>query len=125
MRHATAFVQHSITPRTGPLSGDKEGTPVAILEAMMVGLPIIASRHAGIGEVVTNGHTGLLFEERDVEGMASAMISIASDSSLAARLGENARVEAHSKYQEDHYISSIRNSLEKTLSDWAKCSSGH
>ena len=118
MCRVTAYVQHSITPANGPAAGDKEGTPVALLEAMMVGLPIIASRHAGIGEVIVHRQTGLLFEERDVAGMASAMISVAGNPSLACRLGESARIEAQEKYQERTYVSALQQYLEKTLSEW-------
>ena len=67
--HCAAFVQHSVTGR----NGDMEGTPVAVLEAAAAGLPVIATRHAGIPDVVCHGQTGLLVDEHDVDGMATAM----------------------------------------------------
>src|SRR5258707_11809281 len=45
-------------------------SPVGIVEAGATGLPVISTRHAGIPDVVVDGETGLLVEERDVEGMA-------------------------------------------------------
>jgi glycosyltransferase involved in cell wall biosynthesis len=87
MRRARAFVQHSLTPN----DGDSEGTPVAILEAGASGLPVVSTRHAGIADVVVEGETGLLVEERDVEGMANHMLRLAQDADLAALLGANAR----------------------------------
>jgi colanic acid/amylovoran biosynthesis glycosyltransferase len=87
MRTARAFVQHSV--RT--LSGDSEGTPVAILEAQASGLPVIATRHAGIIDVVVEGETGLLCDERDVPSMAANMIRLARDPQLAQAMGAAGR----------------------------------
>jgi colanic acid/amylovoran biosynthesis glycosyltransferase len=69
MQAARAFVQHSVEAH----DGDSEGTPIAILEAGACGLPVIATRHAGIPEVVVDGETGLLVDEGDVSGMAEHM----------------------------------------------------
>ncbi len=107
MQTATAFVQHSICPKTGPWKGDCEGTPVAVIEAMMTGLPVVSTRHAGINEVVEDGRTGLLVGERDVEGMAEAMCKLAGDIELNASLGRAARQKALNKYTANDYTSSI------------------
>jgi colanic acid/amylovoran biosynthesis glycosyltransferase len=111
MARATAFVQHSITPQHGDSRGDSEGTPVAVLEAMVCGLPVVATRHAGIGEVVEHGVTGLLLAERDVAGMADAMIALCEDPALARRLGAAARAAALSRHTADHYISGLEAAL--------------
>lgn len=87
MSNASVFVQHSVTT---PILGDKEGTPVGIMEAMAVGLPIITTRHAGIAELIEDGKTGILVEEYDVEAMAGAMVQLANDSDLRKTLGKNA-----------------------------------
>lgn len=110
MRHATAFVQHSITPRVGPATGDSEGTPVAILEAMMSGIPVISTRHGGIPEVLRNGETGFLVEERDFDAMANAMTHLATHPQLAANMGAQARNDAlqhHTATQYIHQLSQI------------------
>jgi glycosyltransferase involved in cell wall biosynthesis len=93
MRKARAFVQHSVEAP----SGDCEGTPVAVLEAGASGLPVVATRHAGIPDVVIDGQTGLLVDERDVAGMAGAMLRVIDEPALAARLGAagRERVSAH------------------------------
>jgi glycosyltransferase involved in cell wall biosynthesis len=67
------FAQHSVVAS----DGDSEGTPVAIMEASAAGLPVVATRHAGIPDVILNGETGLLVEEHDVEGMAAAIVALA------------------------------------------------
>ena len=88
LRGARCFVQHSVEAA----SGDSEGTPVAILEAGATGLPIVATRHAGIPDVVIDGETGFLVDEHDVDGMAQRMLRLAEDPVLAGRLGRAARV---------------------------------
>jgi colanic acid/amylovoran biosynthesis glycosyltransferase len=87
MRSCRGFLQHSLT---GP-DGDQEGSPVSVMEAQLSGLPVVATRHAGIPEVVEHGITGLLVAEGDVPGMAEAIAQLADSPSLAARLGAAAR----------------------------------
>ncbi len=111
MQEATAFVQHSVIPRYGPAAGDSEGTPVAITEALMTGLPVISTRHAGIGEVVRDGETGFLVDERDTGAMANAMITLASDPAKGVRMGKCARQEAITAYTASHYIAALQAAL--------------
>ncbi len=85
---ARAFLQHSIEAT----DGDCEGLPIAILEAGAMGLPTISTRHAGIPDAVLENETGLLVDEKDVNGMAQAMISLVDDPARAGRLGRKARV---------------------------------
>lgn len=87
MRSARCFVQHSRVAA----DGDSEGTPVAIIEAQAAGLPVVATRHAGIPDVVVEGQTGFLVAEGDVEGMAGAMLRLATDAELAGKMGAAAR----------------------------------
>ncbi|MDF1824406.1 MAG: glycosyltransferase [Verrucomicrobiales bacterium] len=115
MQRAFAFVQHSITPQRGPDAGDSEGTPVAVIEALISGVAVIATRHAGIGEVVIDQETGFLVEERDVQGMALEMIRLATDPHLAMKMGDAARRDALGKYTANQYIYQLRNVLESCV----------
>ena len=87
MTRVRCFVQHSVTAE----SGDMEGTPLAVLEAMAAGLPVVATRHGGIVDVVSNEETGLLVDEMDVEGMADAMARLINSPTTAARMGNAGR----------------------------------
>jgi colanic acid/amylovoran biosynthesis glycosyltransferase len=84
MNRADIFLQHSATD---PTNGDQEGLPVAILEAMAKGLPVVSTRHAGIPEEVVEQETGILVDEGDVDGMATAILRLAADSMLRNRMG--------------------------------------
>ncbi len=57
--------------------GDTEGVPNAMLEAMASGMPVVATRHGGIPEVVVSGESGLLCEEVDPAGLCAALERIA------------------------------------------------
>lgn len=107
MRTSRAFVQHSVTAA----SGDSEGMPVAILEAGAAGLPVIATRHAGIPEAVLERENGFLVEEGDVAGMAQAMLHLAKDPELAGRLGRNYRQRVAAHFSREKSIQGLRNIL--------------
>jgi glycosyltransferase involved in cell wall biosynthesis len=107
LQGATAYVQHSIVPKHGPSSGDCEGTPVSVMEAMVSGVPVISTRHAGIAEIIEHGRTGWLVEERDIDGMADAMVQIAQSQELAREMGQRARVAALGSFTADRYISDL------------------
>ncbi len=103
-----AFVQHSITAD----DGDSEGTPVAILEAMAAGIPVISTVHAGIPDVVINGETGLLVKEKDVKGMADNMIRMAEDIGLAKKLGEAGRKRVRENFTMDVHLNNLKQVVE-------------
>ena len=100
MEKADIFVQHSITV---PESGDEEGLPVAILEAMAHSLPVVSTHHAGIPEAVADGSTGYLVDEGDVGGMASCLIELARDSDLRQHMGIAgwSRAKAHFSWERE------------------------
>lgn len=52
-------------------NGDEEGLPRTITEALALGIPVIATRHAGIPEAIIDRETGLLCDEKDWQGLAT------------------------------------------------------
>jgi colanic acid/amylovoran biosynthesis glycosyltransferase len=84
MKKADILIQHSITDAE---TGDEEGLPVAILEAMANSLPVISTRHAGIPEAVIEGVTGYLINEGDIKGMASHILQLSNNISSCRQLG--------------------------------------
>lgn len=68
-----------------------EGLPLAVLEAMAAGLPVVATDSGGTREAVAAGETGLLCPVGDVEALAAAVRRLAADGGLRARLGRAGR----------------------------------
>lgn len=76
-----------LAPSVTSATGDEEGTPTAILEAMAHGLPVVSTFHAGIPEIVQGGVSGMLVRERDVEGTATALSRLIEDPHLRRSMG--------------------------------------
>lgn len=96
------FVQHSVTD---PETGDEEGLPAAIQEAMAHGLAVVSTRHSGIPEAVLEGETGLLCDEGDVAGMAAAFLAVPE---RARQFGATGHRRAAANYGWEHERARLR-----------------
>ncbi len=106
-----AFVQHSVMA----LSGDQEGTPVAVMEASAAGLPVIATNHAGIPDVILDGETGFLVEEHDVDTMADKMKVLLEDYDLACQLGRKGKERIKSFFTLERHLQTLDELIEKVI----------
>lgn len=77
-----------------------EGLPLAIIEAMMSGLPVVGTRVGGVAEVVGDGETGLLVPRQDPEALSSALNRLLHDPGLRGRMGEAGRRRALERFTE-------------------------
>ena len=80
---ATVFIQHSVTSS----NGDQEGFPVAIAEALGMGIPVVSTFHSGITEAIDHGVSGLLSQEHDFEEMAKHVNQLLADENLRRTMG--------------------------------------
>jgi glycosyltransferase involved in cell wall biosynthesis len=71
--------------------GDRDGLPNVILEAMAMGIPVVASAAGAIPEAVTDGVQGLLVAPGDAEALASALERVLADGEGRRRMGEQGR----------------------------------
>ena len=71
--------------------GKREGIPVALMEAMASGLPVVSTAISGIPELVDSGRSGFLVAPRDAEALADALELLAGDAALRLRMGTAAR----------------------------------
>lgn len=109
MQGARAFVQHSVTTA----ANDMEGTPLAVLEAMACALPVIATQHAGIPDVVAHGVSGLLCPERDVEAMARNMMQVMDQPLMAAAMGQAGRAHVLAHHRVEDTVAALQGLLEQ------------
>lgn len=80
----------------------REGLPLAILEAMFAGKPIVASGVGGIPEAITSGEHGLLVPPSDPVALSEALRAVLADPALRLRLGEAARRRAQEEFRVEH-----------------------
>ncbi len=64
-----------------------EGLPLAVIEAMMAGLPVVATSVGGLSELVEHGVTGLLVPAGDVRALREALAGLLADEGLRSRMG--------------------------------------
>jgi glycosyltransferase involved in cell wall biosynthesis len=78
-----------------------EGLPIALLEAMSAGLPIVATRVEGVDEVVKHGEHGLLVSVENVDGLAEAILQLLGNSQLRSAMAMAAKAYVLEHYTED------------------------
>jgi glycosyltransferase involved in cell wall biosynthesis len=88
---AMALADVFVVPSIQDEAGNVDGLPNVLLEAMATGRAVVASRVAGIPEVIQDGRDGLLVPQKDVPALAEAICALLSDSGLRGRLGSAAR----------------------------------
>ena len=76
LRKLTYVAHLFLHPSETPGDGNREGVPNSMLEAMASGLPVLATRHGGIPEAVTQGHSGWLVAEGDTASLAQGAMEI-------------------------------------------------
>jgi glycosyltransferase involved in cell wall biosynthesis len=86
------------------LISHSEGLPLSILEAMSIGLPIIASNVGGICKQVKQGHNGFLVERKDVEDLTEKIKLLMNNPTLRRELGKNSRSLYETEFQLDKMV---------------------
>jgi phosphatidyl-myo-inositol dimannoside synthase len=88
---ALAVADVVVVPSVVDPAGNVDGLPNTLLEAMASGRPVVATRVAGIPDVVSDDVNGLLVPEKDVDALAAALRRLAREPDTRARLGRAAR----------------------------------
>ena len=110
-QRASVLVLPAITDPTG----DTEGLGVVLLEAMSCGVPVIASSVGGIPDIITDGKTGLLVEEKNSLQLAEAIETILNDCELQSRLMNNATRVVQTKFSWEGIAKKILREYEAIL----------
>ncbi|MDY0901033.1 MAG: colanic acid biosynthesis glycosyltransferase WcaL [Pantoea sp.] len=76
IRRALSEADIFLLPSKTAADGDMEGIPVALMEAMAVGLPVVSTFHSGIPELIENNVSGWLVEEDDPEALAETLLKL-------------------------------------------------
>jgi colanic acid/amylovoran biosynthesis glycosyltransferase len=103
LRLSTMLVLPSIVARDGQM----EGIPVALMEAMAAGLPVVASSLSGIPELVRHEDNGLLVAPGDAAALGAALERLIGDPALGRALGERGRVTVREEFQLDRCVAQL------------------
>lgn len=104
---AAVYVQ----PSRIAADGDRDGIPNVLLEAMAMGLPVVASDVSGIPELVNDGHNGLLVPPDDAEALADAITRLLEAPALCSALGCHARDTVAASFDNDRNLKLLRKLL--------------
>jgi len=94
----------SITSRDGKTEG---GAPVVLTEAQAAGLPIVSTYHADIPEVVVCNKSGLLYEEKDVKGLARGLIYLLQNPTRWPEMGRAGRKHVERYYNLESQVKKL------------------
>jgi len=114
---ASVFVQ----PSRIAADGDRDGIPNVLLEAMAMGLPVVATRVSGIPELVRDGVNGLLVEPDAPLALADAIERLLREPWLAASFGQAARARVAEAFDNDANLGTLVHLLESSHGCGASC----
>ncbi len=90
-----------VAPSVTDASGDSEGIPNVLKEAMACGLPVVATRHSGIPDLIDDGIDGLLVPEADPRALAERIAGLLDDPAAWPRLSAAARAKVELRFDRD------------------------
>jgi glycosyltransferase involved in cell wall biosynthesis len=97
------------------LSSRKEGLPRTVIEAMLAGLPVVATRVGGLPELVEDSITGFLVPPGDPEALASVLQKLIEDPDLRRTMGEAGRKKALLEFTLDRMLKETLRVYEEVL----------
>jgi glycosyltransferase involved in cell wall biosynthesis len=92
-----------------------ESFPYVILEAMSLGLPIVASDVGGVSEAVSDGESGALVTPGDARALARALIELLGDSGAGARMGAAAKLRFEQRFTRARMIGGVADVYEEAI----------
>lgn len=107
----------TIAPSVTGANGDQEGIPVALMEAMALGMPVVSTFHSGIPELVEDGVSGRLVPERDVEALAGAIEALIDAPGQWAAMGRAGRRRVEEAFDVDRLNDALVERLEALRRD--------
>lgn len=92
-----------------------EGVPMAVLEAMSAGLPVIATRVGGLPDVVQNRLTGILIDPGQPQQLAAAILALVNQADLRLAMGAAGRRLAEERYSLESHVHQLVDIYQKVL----------
>lgn len=100
-----------LLPSVTAADGDMEGIPVALMEAMAIGIPVISTFHSGIPELIENRVSGFLVNENDATSIAAVVREIIDNPDVLPDICRNAKEKIDNEFDQDKSYSRMLNIL--------------
>lgn len=110
IRSAHIFLQPSVHAEDGDAEG---GAPVTITELSASGMPVVATKHCDIPQIVLDGRSGLLAEERDVDGLAALLARICASPQTWEAMGRTGRAHVEERFDIRKQVRELERSYEE------------
>lgn len=95
------------------LTRTNEGLPIVVLDAMSLGLPVVATDAGGVAEALEDGETGLLVQPGDVGSVSAALVALLTDPERRNRMGAAARAVSSARYDPHRWIRELEQVYER------------
>ncbi len=89
-------------------SGDRDGLPTVLLEALASGLPCVSTNVAGIGEIIDNGETGFLVPPGTPQGLSQALRRLLSSPDLRSKFSAAGRMKAEHDFDLSQNVRNLK-----------------
>ncbi|NGX87669.1 glycosyltransferase [Rahnella sp. Lac-M11] len=107
LNNSDVFLLPSVTAS----DGDMEGIPVALMEAMAIGIPVISTFHSGIPELIEDRVSGFLVNENDAASIAGVISEIIDNPGVLPDICRNAKQTIDNEFDQDKSYSRMLNIL--------------
>ncbi|AVV38435.1 MULTISPECIES: glycosyltransferase [Pantoea] len=115
IRRALSQADIFLLPSKTAADGDMEGIPVALMEAMAVGLPVVSTFHSGIPELIENTVSGWLVEEDDPEALAETLLKLSQGEVDVAPVVAAARHKVETEFNQHIAYGELAQILERLV----------
>ncbi|MDZ7369722.1 MAG: glycosyltransferase family 4 protein [candidate division KSB1 bacterium] len=106
------------------LASHAEGMPIALIEALAAGMPVIAAKAGSVPEMIHDGRNGFLIEPGDFHGLAAAALTLLSQPHLCELIGRENRSLAEKRFDIRICAEKMARLYQRLLSSWNNCKAG-
>jgi glycosyltransferase involved in cell wall biosynthesis len=101
------------------MTSEFEGLPIALLEAMTLGKPVVSTAVGGVPEVIEHGTTGMMAPVGAIDELGDCVLRLIDDAALRVRMGQAAAAKVESEYHVRRRIEAIENLYHEVLEEAA------
>ena len=116
LRQSEILLAPSVTGR----DGNREGSPMVIKEASASEVVTVSTYHAGIPEIVDDGVTGFLVNERDVDGLADRLQRLFDDATMRRQMGRAARAKMEREFDNRLQVEELERLYDRAVADFSR-----